>query len=90
MKKLLILLSICLIGCCAQPTGVSTELKIPGNVEKVEINTSYGIWRFYEITYKEHIFMVGRSETGFIHAPYCPCHQKEASNNLYNPYGQNF
>lgn len=97
MKKLLILLSFCLIGCCEQLSsqteqvgGDFTEVTVSADVQKVYVQSKATLWILYEVTYKGHIFMVGKNDTGFIHAPHCPCHQKETSNNLFNPYGQNF
>jgi hypothetical protein len=97
MKRLLILLSFCLIGCCEQSSsqieqvgGNFTEVTVPVDVQRVYVQSKATLWIVYEVTYKGHIFMVGKNESGFIHAPYCPCQQKESSNNLFNPYGTSF
>lgn len=98
MKKLLILLSICLIGCCEQSStskseiveGKFTKVIIPVDVQRIDALSESTWWTFYEVTYKDHVFMVAQNDKTFVHAPHCPCHQKETSNNLFNPYGQNF
>ena len=98
MKRLLILLSFCLIGCCEQSStsrseiveGKFTKVIVPVDVQRVKALSKSTWWTFYEVTYKDHVFMVAQNDKTFVHAPYCPCHQKETSNNLFNPYGQNF